>query len=141
MLRKIIRGELHASNPKTEQSNWNWQKVLHGLSFNSHLTSVINYDREWFGSDSEGVKWNEHSGAKFNSHSPAWTDRQDFIDFINALKELMETEEAVVLGVEGSFEIVMDTERFPLVIRVEIREGKVSYQEAESVIWSARVTA
>lgn len=141
MLRKIIRGELHASNPKTEQSNCHWQKVLHGLSFDPHLTSVINYDREWFGSDSEGVKWDENSGATFRSPSPAWNDRQDFINFINALKELMKTEEAVTLGLEGSFEIVMDTEKLPLIFRVKIEGGKVSYQEASHIVWAESVTA
>jgi hypothetical protein len=141
MLRKIIRGELHASNPKNEQSNWHWQEVLHGLSFNSHLTSVINHDREWFGSDSKGVKWDENSGAAFNSSSPAWNERSDFINFINALKELMETEEAVTLGLEGSFEIVMDTEKLPLIFRVKIEDNKVSYQEASHIIWAESVTA
>lgn len=140
MLRKIIRGELHASNPKTEHSNWNWMKVLHGLSFNSRLTSVMNYDREWFGPNSEGVKWDENSGATFSSASPAWEDRQDFIKFINALKELMETEEAISLGLEGSFEIVMDTERFPLIFLVKIKENKVSYQEASHIVWDESVT-
>lgn len=148
MLRKIIRGELRASNPEiqpgTEDYNWNWNRIYHVLCNKRHLRVVINYDREWYGPESV---WSQKgfmrtaSGMAFNSPSPAWEDRQEFLNFINALKEFMETEEAVALGLEGSLEITMETVKLPLVIRVKIQGGKVSYQEAETVVWGAEVTA
>lgn len=148
MLRKIIRGELRAVNPKldprTEDYKWNFNRVYHTLSYNRHLRALINYDREWYGPDSV---WSQRgsivtgSVVAFNSPSPAWEDRQEFINFINALKELLGTKEAVALGLEGSLQITMETTLLPIVIRVKIKDGKVSYQEAESVTWGEEVTA
>lgn len=148
MLRKIIRGELRASNPEmqpgTENSNWKWSGIYHALCNKRHLRALINYDREWYGPESV---WSQKgfmptaSGMAFNSPSPAWGDRQEFIDFINALKEFMETEEAVKLGLEGSLQITMETARLPIVVRVKIKDGKVSYQEATELVWGEEVTA
>jgi hypothetical protein len=148
MLRKIIRGEFHVSNskiePKTEEYYWKLHRIYHALATNKHLRAVINYDREWYGADSvwsqKGFKPLD-SGMKFNSPSPAWNDRQGFLNFVNALKELMETEEAVTLGLSGSLEITMETAKFPLIFRVEVKDGKVSYQEAEYVVWGEEVVA
>lgn len=148
MLRKIIRGELRATNteiqPGTEDSNWNWNRIYHVLCNTRHLRVVINYDREWYGPESV---WSQKgfmqtaSGMAFNSPSPAWEDRQEFLNFINALKEFLKTEEAVALGLQGSLKITMETTFLPIVVRVKIKDGKVSYQEAETVTWGEEVTA
>lgn len=148
MLRKIILGELRASNPEnqpgTEDSNWNWTRIYHILCNTKNLRSVINYDREWYGKESV---WSQKgfmptaSGMAFNSPSPAWGDRQEFLHFLKVLKEFLQTEEAVKLGLEGSLQITQETPNLPIVIRVKIKDGKVSYQEAETVEWGEEVTA
>jgi hypothetical protein len=145
MLRKIIRGKLIALSPKNEETNWHWGKLLSEISLNRELHSLINYDREWYGSDSvwstKGCKVEaEANTVEFNSPSPIWDGREDFTQFVNELKELMGTESAVALGLTGSFEIIMDTEKLPLVFRVEAKEGAVTYREAEYITWTETVT-
>jgi hypothetical protein len=75
-----------------------------------------------------GTAWDE-TGISFNNVTFfAGTDK-DVEKFVNNLNEVMKTEDAVRLGLNGIFNVEVETLDSILTYSVKVTEGKVTYEE------------
>ena len=122
MNRKLIQGTLIPSNREAAVSTAIRNKLYRVLRENE-LRQIVRWDTKW-----------EENGIEFKRSSPVHTGRKDAIKFINALDNVMKSDPAIALNLSGRITVVLETGEEPIVIRVTVKEGSVSYQEAE-YIW------
>lgn len=127
MNRKLIQGTLIPSNTEAAASNA-VRTQLYRILRENELRQIVLWDTKW-----------EEKGIEFKRSSPVHTGRKDAIKFINALANVMKSEPAIELNLSGHITIVLETGEEPIVIRVTVKEGKVSYQEA-GYVWPEAVT-
>lgn len=122
---KTIRGTLTPTNAEGVKVTWNRQSLYHAF-LDNELEALVSH---------ESSKWVETS-LHINSSSPIRiNDHHDILTFIDRLANLMKTDIATDLCMNGSFTVVADTGNEPLVFKVRVNENHVSYQRA-SYVWS-----
>lgn len=122
---KTIRGTLTPSNAEASKVSWNRQSLYNAFIEHELEELVTN----------ESSRWDEDT-LQINSSAPIRIhDHHDIISFIRKLDDVMKTDIAVELCIHGSFTVIADTGKEPLVFKVKVTESSVSYQEA-SYLWS-----
>lgn len=60
-------------------------------------------------------------------------------NFIGALDKVILTEGVAELGLEGTLMLSVDTDADPILFRITVRDGEISYQQA-SFVWPESIT-
>ena len=67
----------------------------------------------------------------FDSSIPTTGTQDEALEFIHNLRAVMNTEDALLLGLHGRFSLVVESREEPLVFRITVEKGgAVSYQQA-----------
>lgn len=112
---KTIRGRLVPSN--SEAATCPFVRVRLYWSFTENgLREIVTKESKW-----------DDNGINFNSVTPV--TGEDLTKFITALEAVMKTEDAIRLGLSGSFTIMLETGGTMKTFSVTVENGKVSYEE------------
>jgi hypothetical protein len=113
---KTIRGRLVPSN--SEASACAFVRVRLYWSFTENgLREIVTKESKW---DDEGISFTSVTSAN---------SAEDLTKFVTALKAVMKTEDAIRLGLTGSFTVTIDEEGITQNFNVTVGDGKVSYEE------------
>jgi hypothetical protein len=74
----------------------------------------------------------DHIAYRFAA--PAYDSENVVSYFVSALTRIMQSEPATNLGLRGQFILTVETDEGPVVTRVTVKDGEVSYEQAE-LIW------
>lgn len=127
MNHKVIQGTLIPSNTEAATSHL-VRNALYRVMRQHQLRQIVLWDSKW-----------DEKGIQFKRSSPVHRGRDDAMEFITALDKVMQTEPAIELCLSGEISLVLQTKEAPIVFRVIVRKGKVSYQEAK-YDWSKETT-
>ena len=125
----IIRGNLVPANA---EDTWNLQRNLNQLEEAFRFNGLKEL-ASWSG------KWRENRMV-YGNISPAYDGKNTASKFVTSLKAAMQTEAAKDLKLSGYFTLIVETGREPVVTRVIVTGGEVSYEQSEYV-WAEPVTA
>lgn len=116
MTTKTIRGRLVPSNAEAAACAFVRVRLYWSFTENG-LRNLVTSDSKW-----------DENGITFNSVTPA-AGEEDLAKFITELGNVLKTEDAVRLGLAGSFTVVIDREKLSQTFNVTVESGKVSYEE------------
>lgn len=120
---KVITGKLTPSKSDPETLRHRLLKFEHELE-DSSLWELTAQRSEW-----------RKNHLAYHVSSIAYDPDNLVSKFVAALTRVMETEAATELGLSGYFTLLIETDDvFPVVVRVVVEEGKVSYEQAE-LVW------
>lgn len=125
---KIITGKLTPSNidPETLRKNL--------FKFDREMEDGLLWELT-----AQRSEWRENHIA-YHVSTIAYDPENIVSKFVQNLTCVMQTEAATELGLSGYFTLFIETDDlFPIVIRVIVEEGKVSYEQAEYV-WPSELT-
>lgn len=127
MPNKRIEGTLTPSN-KSKAADPVIRRNLYNILRENRIREIV----VW------GTKW-EEDGIEFKRSYSVHSGRNDAFKFITALDAVMKSESAKALKLNGRITITLETKEEPIVFRVTVKEGKMSYQEA-GYVWSEGMT-
>lgn len=128
LLMKTIRGRLVPANTEdAEKLRWNLHRLNEAFIENKMRELTL-----W------NCSWRENR-IVFGSIAPAYDGPNIAPKFVDALSKVMQTEAAKDLKLSGYFTLIIETGQEPVVVRVIVTGGEVSYEKSEYV-WAEPVT-
>ena len=125
----IIRGRLTPANTEdTFQLRWNLAQLDNTFRYNGLQELSL-----WNG------EWRDGNRMVYGNVSPAYDGKNTASKFVTSLKAAMETEAAKDLKLSGYFTLIVETGREPVVTRVIVTGGEVSYEQS-GYVWAEPVT-
>ena len=124
MNRTLIKGTLLPSNPTASVARANLYRDM----VENRMRGTILWDSKW-----------DTTGIDFNRSTPALKGRDDALNFIATLNNVMKGDAATELGLNGAFTVIIETNEEPLIFRITVQNSKVTYKEAEYG-WAEEVT-
>lgn len=126
---KIITGKLTPSHIDPVTLRQQLRKFEHEFENESPLWELTAQKSEW-------------RENHLSYHYSSIADHPDSIvsKFVTALTRVMQTEAATKLGLSGYFTLFIGTNAEPVIVRVVVEEGAVSYEQADLVWPSERTT-
>jgi hypothetical protein len=126
---KIINGKLIPSKIDPATLSTKLRKFEYELE-ESSLWELTAWSCEW-----------RVNHLSYHVVSTAYEPENIVSKFVKVLNRVMQTEAAIELGLSGYFTLTIETDEEPLVTRILVKEGVVSYEQAEYVWPSERTTA
>jgi hypothetical protein len=124
---KLIKGFLHASNADAAETSSIRKQFYRDMS--QHRLSYLVL--RW------GGLWHEE-GLEINRTTPVVRADEDGVAFIKALNEVFKLPAAKALNFNGEIRITVETDTDPIIYRIHVEDGKISYQKA-SYLWDELV--
>ena len=118
--RKHVKGSLFAANKEAAANPFSQLRLYYAFR-EMGLGELV---------DSEGDTWSGNH-ITFETSSPTSGTREEALEFIENLNTVINSDGAKELELHGRFSLVLEAREEPLVFRVEVKNGKVSYQQAE----------